>query len=72
MYQIVVIGLGLVLLFGAGYYIKRTDNNGVIQQSLSNKVETIATDTDSSIETDSIEKNEEIPVIGTTTSIDNQ
>lgn len=35
LYQIVVIGLGLTLLFGGGYYIARTDTNGVLRSTLS-------------------------------------
>jgi hypothetical protein len=34
MYQIVVIGLGFSLVFGAGYYITKVDSSGVIEQSL--------------------------------------
>lgn len=49
LYQIVVIGLGLTLLFGGGYYIARTDTNGVLQSTLSEEKKTdyVSSSTDS-------------------------
>ncbi len=49
MYQILVIGLGLLFVIGGGYYISRTDSNGVIQNSLSHDVKVFnSTTTDES------------------------
>ena len=33
MYQFVVIGLGLTLLIGGGYYLKKTDDSGVLSKA---------------------------------------
>jgi hypothetical protein len=35
MYQFIVLGLGFLLLFGGGYLIKKSDKEGVLQQSYS-------------------------------------
>lgn len=41
LYQIIVIGLGLTLLFGGGYYIAQTDTNGVLRSTLSEEKKSI-------------------------------
>ena len=46
MYQIVVIGLAVTLLFGGFYFIKKTDSNGSIEKSLSNQSTLDATTTE--------------------------
>ncbi len=60
MYQIVVIGLGITLLFGAGYYISRSDSNGILKESLHTTNET-KTQTSPDSET-IVEPNPDIPV----------
>lgn len=48
MYQIVVIGLALILLLGGFYFIKKTDSGGIIKQSLSSQNSLNATTTEDS------------------------
>ncbi len=47
MYQAFVLGLGALLLFGTGYFIKHTDNEGVLRSSLSTTVNASSSDVES-------------------------
>lgn len=53
MYQAFVLGLGALLLFGTGYFIKHTDSEGVLRSSLSTTLNASSSDTTDTRETES-------------------
>ena len=56
MYQFVVLGLSFLLLIGGGYYITRSDSDGVIRASLSKETQQVsnATTTNDSTSSENI------------------